>query len=95
MERPVALPGFFNSTQCVTVIDCRTDRGSPNLPERAQAERLYDESRPRIQLAFCDNVYRLAASGRPRVWILRAENDQYRHTLVQKLSNQFVAPRSS
>jgi hypothetical protein len=37
LNRPAALRGFFNSEQCVTVVDCRAEYGSLKLPDCQRA----------------------------------------------------------
>jgi hypothetical protein len=88
LGHPVALPGFFNSTLCVTVVDARPRGGTyisyPNSPEASDSQGLA----PRIFLGD-DNEWRTASANMPRLWLLRSDSPDERDTRVAELTDLF------
>lgn len=90
LGRPVALRGFFNSMDCVTVIDTRVERDSgPELPWVLPdvSSRSFP---PRI--VFADSaVEAFHYLSFPRVWIMHAMLAD-RDSLAAELNKRFTGP---
>jgi len=84
LDRPVALPGFFNCVACVAVIDARPGEAltlePPGRPESGS------------DLVWLGDEFALEV-GMPRVWILRADSLASRDTVVSELNRSFSRPR--
>jgi hypothetical protein len=89
LGRPVALHGFFNSSDCVAVVDARSEDGDLSLPDLASDEWRESEA---ISLALGeDAVADAVALGRPRVWIIRTDSE-HRDALATELNASFSRP---
>jgi hypothetical protein len=86
MGHPVALPGFFNSEDCVTVIDVRSDDAELTLPYLFESDR-----RPTIW--FTTAASDALKARIPRVWLIRPEANQ-RDRLVEECNEKFDRPRA-
>jgi hypothetical protein len=82
LGRPVALPGFFNCTSCVSVIDARPPSGELSALEVSEPLGSGD---PTIYL-MPNEAYQLDI---PRLWLIRVESDARRDDLVGQLNDRF------
>jgi hypothetical protein len=87
LGRPVALPGFFNCTSCVVVIDARTTSGfdlaMPYFFEASSGDP-NDRSVSFGELGkYGDPVWI------PRFWLIRAASDERRDELLIELDRRF------
>jgi hypothetical protein len=89
LMRPVALPGFFNCTTCVAVIDARTEYSGIAFPEPPE-QRSGSGSRWWI---FFGDVSTSIGMGLPRMWIIRSPTDKDRDDLVANLEQRFTKPQ--
>jgi len=90
LNRPVALPGFFNCTACVTVIDARPEDPSALSLGRTTPSRSWDSSpgtdrHPFILLMANDAL----DFNIPRIWIIATGNDEQRDTVIAELTDEF------
>ena len=87
LGRPVALPGFFNCTTCLVVIDARTTSG-------------FDLAMPYFfEASFGDPNDRRVSFGKPgkygdpvwipRFWLIRVASDERRDELLVELDRRF------
>lgn len=92
LQRPVALPGFFNCEMCVVVVDART--GATELGEGADLampEITSIGGAPRVELAHGPDAVRDAiVVGRPRIWLIRTAAEQQRDQKVGELNRRFT-----
>ena len=95
LQRPVALPGFFNCEMCVVVVDTRTEATA--LGEGADLtmpEISLQRGKPRIGFALgldaLDAVSTGIILGWPRVWLIRSESESKRDQLAGELNKRFA-----
>ena len=82
MRHPLALPGFFHCTDCVTVIDVRTGAGKLRLPELDRERRVEGQSLE-FSLEFEDLL------GYPRVWVIPVADKKRRAAVANDLNGRF------
>lgn len=91
LERPVALPGFFNCTKCVTVIDARREDEGPRENGPTPPSRSWDSilgaNQPPYVLLMAEHALTFDI---PRVWICAAESDDNRDALISELTQDFA-----
>jgi hypothetical protein len=91
LRRPVALPGFFNCTDCVTVIDARPEdtfgSGSVHMPKLDRgAFPLVPLEDQTLWLSF---EYENPANV-PRTWLIATASAARRDELIEALSRRFT-----
>jgi hypothetical protein len=87
LGRPSALPGFFNGTDVVTVIDARVDYG-----DRDGFRAPYVFGDPGMKhISFVDSAWEALRAGIPRVWLIRATPSE-REQLISELNDKFDRP---
>lgn len=92
LQRPVALPGFFNCETCVVVVDARTEAtGLGEVANLAMPEISTFQGVPRVELAVGPDAVRDAiVLGKPRVWIIRSDSEQQRDQQANELNRRFT-----
>jgi hypothetical protein len=88
LRRPVALPGFFNCTSCVTIIDARpAEQGGNRL--QITPSNLGGETTEDATLWFASDLTDVYQALIPRVWLIRTADDSRRDALIGELNSRF------